>query len=228
MKKKKSNTRKWIEDIVFVVIAVLLIRAYVVQAYRIPSGSMEQTLLIGDHLFACKFWYGIRIPFTDKRVLEFWKPRQKDVIVFRFPYERKDFVKRCVALGGDVVEIRNKQLYVNNKLLYEPYVCHKDSFLYERLEIPAFEYQQAWERGEFRNAGAMIRDNFGPVRVPPGCVFMIGDNRDYSFDSRFWGPLKKKWLLGKALILYFSWDNEPPLYKIWKKARWRRIGDIIQ
>ncbi|MCK4307408.1 signal peptidase I [candidate division WOR-3 bacterium] len=227
MKKKKSKLRGWIEDLIFVVVAVLLIRAYVIQAYRIPTGSMERTLLVGDHLFACKFLYGIRIPFTDKRILEFREPRRGDIIVFRFPYERKDFVKRCIAVEGDIVEIKDKQAYVNNRLLYEPYTHHGDPGNYARLEIPEFEYQRAWVRGEFRNAGAMIRDNFGPVRVPNGCMFMIGDNRDFSFDSRFWGPLEKKWIRGKVLVLYFSWNKEPPLYKIWKKVRWKRIGNIV-
>ncbi|MBI4722632.1 MAG: signal peptidase I [Candidatus Stahlbacteria bacterium] len=227
--KKKSKMRKWVEDIVFIVCAVLLIRAFIVQAYRIPSGSMEPTLLIGDQLFACKFFYGIKIPFTDKRILEVREPRQGDIVIFRYPYERKDFVKRCIAVEGDAVEIKDKSLYVNNKLTTDSYAYFGDPTLYPKLPDlpPSFEYQRAWEQNEFKNAVRMVRDNFGPVRVPANCIFVMGDNRDFSYDGRYWGPLNKKWLLGKPLLIHFSWDSKPPLYKIWQKVRWQRMGRII-
>lgn len=225
--KKKSKIRKWIEDLVFVVVAVLLIRAFIVQAYRIPSGSMEPTLLIGDHLFACKFFYGIRIPFTDTRMLEFREPRPGDIIIFRYPYERKDMIKRCIAVEGDIIEIKDKRVYVNNKLFPDSHAYFGDSHILPRLEIPQFEYQRAWERSEFRAVINVMRDNFGPVRVPSNHIFVMGDNRDYSFDSRCWGPLHKKWVLGNALVLYFSWNSKPPLHKIWQKVRWKRIGKIV-
>lgn len=225
---KKSKLRKWVEDMVFIVVAVLLIRAFVVQAYRIPSGSMEPTLLIGDHLFACKFFYGIKLPFTDKRILEIREPRPGDIVIFRYPYERKDMVKRCIAVEGDVVEIKNKKVYVNNKLIDDPHAYFGDSRIFPKLNIPHSDYQRAWEHSEFRNAMSFVRDNFGPVKIPPSSIFVMGDNRDYSYDSRCWGPLHKKWLLGNALILYFSWNSKPPLYKIWKKVRWKRIGRIIK
>ncbi len=228
---QKVGLKGWVKDIVFVLVAVFLIRAFVIKAYRIPTGSMEQTLLVGDHLFACTFLYGLHIPFTNKKIFEIRKPKRGDIIVFRFPYERKDFVKRCIAIEGDIVEIRNKQTYVNNRLLYEPYVCNGDPGIYEKLIIPGNSYQKAWERGEFRNVGGMARDNFGPIKVPPNHLFMMGDNRDYSFDSRFWGPLEKKWIRAKVLIVHFSWNPKPPLYKmlhkIWKKVRWKRIGIIV-
>ncbi|MDI6839806.1 MAG: signal peptidase I [bacterium] len=228
MVKKKSKLRKWIEDIVFVAVCVLVIRTFIVQAYRIPSGSMEPTLLIGDHLFACKFFYGIRIPITGKHVIRLRKPRPGDIIIFRFPYERKDFVKRCIGVGGNIVEIRNKNVYVNGVLLNEPYAHFSDLRTYSKLESIGSNYQDAWERGELRTAGGLVRDNFGPVRVPPNSIFVMGDNRDYSFDSRFWGPLNDKYILGKAIVLYFSWNREPPLYKIWEKVRWTRIGKLIK
>jgi signal peptidase I len=228
MKKKKSKLRKWIEDLIFVGITVLLIRTFVLQAYRIPSGSMEPTLLIGDQLFACKFFYGIKIPFTDIRILELREPRPKDIVIFRYPYERKDMVKRCIAIGGDIVEIKNKKVYVNGKLLDESYVKFGDPKVFPGLSLPLAEYQRAWERGEFKKAIRVVRDNFGPIKVPPNHIFVMGDNRDYSYDCRCWGPLHKKWILGKAMIVHFSWDSEPPLYRIWEKIRWKRIGKIIK
>lgn len=226
-KKQQSKSIQWLKDIVFIVVVVLLIRTFIVQAYRIPTGSMEDSLLIGDHLFACKFLYGIHIPSTDTRLLKFHDPKYKEIVIFRYPYERKDFVKRCIAVEGDVVEIVNKKVYVNNKLLTEPYTKFEDPAVYEKLKIDQSQYQWTWEKTGFMNAGGNVRDNFGPVKVPKNCIFVMGDNRDASFDSRFWGPLNKKWLLGKSLILYFSWDSQPPLYKIWKKIRWNRFGKIV-
>jgi signal peptidase I len=227
-KKKKTKLRKWIEDIAFIVIAVLLIRACVVQAYRIPSGSMESTLLVGDQLFASKFFYGIKIPFTDNtRIFKIRDPRPGDVIIFRSPFERKDMVKRCIAVEGDIVQIRNKMLFVNGKLFDDRRAEFGDPTTYQGLTIPQHDYQRAWEHSEFKNAVRAVRDNFGPVRVPPGHIMAMGDNRDYSYDSRCWGPLHKRWLLGKAMIIHFSWDREPPLYKIWKKVRWNRMLTLI-
>lgn len=227
-KSQKNKATQWLNDIVFIVVVVLLIRAFIVQAYRIPTGSMEDSLLVGDHLFACKFLYGITIPFAQAKLFEFRLPKQKEIVIFRYPFERKDFVKRCIANAGDVVEIKDKKVYVNNKLLTEPYTKFDDPTTYEKLQLDDYsQYQRIWEKAGFMNGGGYIRDNFGPVKVPKDCIFVMGDNRDNSFDSRFWGPLNKKWLLGKSLILYFSWNPKPPLYKIWEKVRWKRIGKIV-
>ncbi|MDD5528562.1 MAG: signal peptidase I [bacterium] len=226
-KNNKNAPNQWIKDWAYVIIAVVLIRAFIVSAYRIPSGSMEDSLLIGDHLFACKFLYGIRIPFTDTRIFKFHDPKYKEIVIFRYPYERKDFVKRCIATAGDIVEIKDKKVYVNNELLEEHYTKFDDPTVYEKLQLEPYQYQKIWEKSGFMNGGGNVRDNFGPVKVPEDCIFVMGDNRDASFDSRFWGPLNKRYLLGKSLILYFSWDKNPPLYKIWKKIRWNRIGIIV-
>lgn len=227
-KRKKSKLRGWVEDIIFVVVVVMFIRAFIVQAYRIPSGSMEPSLLIGDHLFAWKFAYGVRIPFSGKHFLKFQAPRRGNIVIFRFPWERKDFVKRCIGVGGDTVEIKSKRVYVNGELLDEPYAVHSDRRTHRGLSLNSRDYQSAWENNELKRAGYGVRDNFGPVVIPEGKFFLMGDNRDMSFDCRFWGPLDYKYVLGKVLFIYFSWDRGPPLYKIWQKVRWKRIGRLVR
>ena len=188
---------------------------FVIQAFKIPSGSMRMTLVEGDHLFVNKFIYGIHVPFTKgKRIELFRKVKQKDIIIFTCPPEalsaeekkkgiKKDFIKRAIALGGDTVEIMDKKVYVNGNLLEEPYTDFVDSFIYRKFEFfkTKEEYQKAWEQGTFVNLP--IRDNFGPVKVPEEYYFVMGDNRDRSFDSRFWGPLPDRNLKGEALLLYW-------------------------
>jgi len=145
---------------------------------------MEDTLLPGDFLFINKFAYGARLPFTDIRLPGYTHPKRGDIIVFEFPKDRKqDYIKRCVALAGQTVEVRNKRVYIDGVPQDEPYAVHKDPHI-----------------------NADIRDNFGPYRVPPGCLFMMGDNRDYSYDSRYWGPVDYKLVHGRAWFTYFSWD----------------------
>jgi signal peptidase I len=224
--KKKHN---WLLDVVTIVVAVLFIRAYVIQAYKIPTGSMEDTLLIGDFLFATKFNYGLQVPFQNKMIFKWNRPKRGEIVIFRFPLERKDFVKRCVAVVGDTVEIRNKMLYINGGRVEEPYVIHKDiHHVYPPLRWKDRErYQRSWEAAEFLNAGRYVRDNFGPVVVPEGCFFLMGDNRDNSLDSRYWGPLPSDNLRGKPFVVHWSWKKEIPMYKLLKKVRWERIGMIV-
>lgn len=195
-----------------------------IQAFKIPTGSMRMTLLEGDHLFVNKFIYGIKIPFTEKRIFKIKQIKHGDIVVFTCPPEalspeerekkiQKDFIKRCVGLPGDKIEIKNKVLYVNNIPQNEPYVNFEDideetgkPIIYPTVQIyrTQQEYQRAWEEGAFTKLPPIaIRDNFGPVIVPPGCYFMLGDNRDKSFDSRFWGPLKEKYVKGAPLIVYW-------------------------
>jgi signal peptidase I len=184
--KKKSIVREYAEALVLAVILVLFLRSFVIQAFRIPSGSMRQTLLEGDFLFANKFIYGPKIPFTDIRLPGIRGPKPGDIIVFQAPIgEKKDFIKRCIAVEGQTVEIRNKHFFVDGVRLEEPYVSHSDS----------------------HNVGPP-RDELGPTTVPPGHIFMVGDNRDDSHDSRYWGPLDIDSVKGKAMFLYFSWDGE--------------------
>lgn len=208
--RKKSTLREYLEALIIALIIALFIRTFVVQAFKIPSGSMESTLLIGDHIFVNKFIYGIRIPFIKKRPFEFQAPKRGDVIVFIFPEDKsKDFIKRVVGVENDVIEIRDKRLYVNGKLQDEPYT-------------------------QFVESGQIVprRDNFGPITVPEGKIFVEGDNRDRSYDSRFWGFVDKSDVVGKAFIIYFSIRNDPDTswYQFWKwpeRIRWGRIGDLI-
>jgi len=204
----KSKTREWTESIVVALILALIIRTFVVQAFKIPSGSMEDTLLIGDHLLVSKFVYGVQLPFTGKRILRFNNPRQGDVIVFEFPedrnksyFSRRDFIKRVVGVPGDVVEVRDKQVYVNGVKYDLPQAIHKESDT-----IPA-EYGP--------------RDFMKPFTVPAESYFVMGDNRDRSYDSRFWGFVTEPEIKGKAFIKYWSWDSERHLPRI------TRIGGLI-
>ena len=191
---------------------------FFIQAFKIPSGSMRTTLLEGDHLFVNKFIYGFHIPFSDgKRFAAVKHISRGDIVVFRCPPEaltisekeagiKKDFIKRCVALAGDKVEIKDKKLFVNEVPVDEPYISCMDMSVYQSFNLfnDEKEYQQAWETGKLASIPPnFVRDNFGPVIVPPNSYMMLGDNRDFSFDSRFWGPLDDKYVKGKALILYW-------------------------
>jgi signal peptidase I len=190
-KSTKSVFRQYAEAVIIAVILALVIRTFVVQAFKIPSGSMLQTLQVGDHILVNKFLYW----FTD--------PQHGDIIVFKYPQdEERDFIKRVIALPGEKVEIRAKQVYVNDKPLTEPYAIHLDP-------------------GTIENPGS-LRDSFGPVVVAPGQLFMMGDNRDYSMDSRFWGFLDMKKIRGKAFVIYWSWDHER------FRPRWERIGMLVR
>lgn len=221
--------RNWLWDVVSIIIAVLVIRAYVVSAYKIPTGSMENTLLVGDFLFATKFNYGLKVPFVNKMAFKWNRPKRGDIVIFRYPLERKDFVKRCVAIPGDTVEIVNKSLYINGQLVDEPYVYHADKMIYPALDINDRDvYQDFWQEGRFERAGGYVRDNFGPVVVPEGHIFLMGDNRDNSFDSRFWGPLGFDNLRGKPFIIYWSWGKGIPMYRLISKIRWDRIGILTR
>jgi signal peptidase I len=180
-----------------------------VQAFKIPSGSMEKTLLIGDHLFVNKLIYGVRVPFTDKRLFKIRDVRRGDVVVFRFPVEDKesphygkDFIKRAVGLPGDTVEVRDKKVYINGTLTVENYTNFADDFVYPPIQNgpPPAVFQKAWEEGKIPEA---FRDNFGPVTVPEGAYMVMGDNRDRSYDARFWGPMPVRYLKGKAWFVYW-------------------------
>ena len=202
MKDKKRLLREYAEAIITALILALIIRAYIVQAFKIPSGSMIPTLLIGDHILVNKFIYGTKIPFTDKRVLAFRNPERGDIIVFKFPEDpKKDFIKRVIATEGDIIEERDKVVYVNEKRVIEPYARHIDRTLRRGVNDP--------------------RDNFGPLIVPEDKIFVMGDNRDQSYDSRYWGFVDLKAIRGKALVVYWSWDPHN-----W--VRVSRIGRLIQ
>ena len=189
---------EYLEALAVALVLAFVIRTFVVQAFKIPSGSMLDTLLIGDHLLVNKFLYGTRIPFTDKVILPIEEPADGDVIVFEFPEDTsKDFIKRIIGAPGDVLEMKDKVVYRNGQKLDEPYVKHTDPGIQAR------------------------RDNFGPITVPPGKYFAMGDNRDESYDSRFWGFVDKDKIRGKAWVIYWSWDGPSDI-------RWRRIGNLVR
>ena len=201
-KKSKSAFREYAESIVFALLLALFIRSFIVQAFKIPSGSMIPTLQVGDHILVNKLTYGIRSPFWDSYLLHFKEPQRGDVVVFIFPEDRsKDFIKRVVGIEGDLVEIRNKKVYVNGKPLEDPH---------------------AHFEGDPPERGIMnIRDDYGPRRVPDNHIFVMGDNRDRSYDSRYWGFVDLNDVKGRAFLIYWSWDGTD------RWVRWERIGSLI-
>ena len=181
----RSITRDYVEAIAWAVAITLALRTFVIQAFRIPSESMCDTLLVGDFLFVSKLDYGAKVPFTHVRLPGLHGPRHGDVIVFQWPEDpSKDFIKRCIATGGQTVELKHKQVFVDGVRQVEPYVKHTAT-----NEDPA---------------GYTPRDNYTPPTVPPGELFMMGDNRDNSNDSRFWGTVPMDLVKGRALFIYFS------------------------
>jgi len=200
--KKKSIVREYAESIIIAVLLALVIRTYLVQAFKIPSGSMEDTLAIGDHLLVNKFIYGTKVPFTKTSVIKLRDPRQGDVIVFEYPEDpSKDFIKRVVGAPGDVVEGKNKKVFVNGKPYENIHEIHKEKEIIPKEMNP--------------------RDTFGPVTVPPNSYFVMGDNRDRSYDSRFWGFVSRDKIKGLAFIKYWSWDREK------FRPRFGNIGRLI-
>lgn len=233
-KKKTTWTESlWenVKSLAFVLAAVLLIRAVVVEATVVPTGSMQNTILIGDHLFLDKILYGPQIPFTDIHLPAIKQYKRDDVIAFRYPVDPSVvFVKRLIGMPGDTIQIIQKQLYVNGKLVHEPCVIHRDSQIYPDSE---------WIPREAR-----IRDNFGPVTVPPDHYFALGDNRDESLDGRYWGFVPKENMVGEPMFIYWSYDAPTSiwtsadladriegdvdiLFHFFTRTRWSRIGKVI-
>lgn len=206
--KQKSVVREYAEAILIALLLALFIRTFVVQAFKIPSGSMIPTLLIGDHILVNKFIYGIRNPFTGNILIPIDKPSRNDVIVFKYPRNPKqDYIKRVIGIEGDRIEIRNKKLYLNGEPLNDPYGFHLD---------PKVQHNPP-------------RDNFGPIVVPKNSLFMMGDNRDNSADSRYWGFVDLNAVKGKAFLLYWSWDSASFSWQLGNlfPVRWGRLGTLI-
>lgn len=178
---------------------------YFVKTYQISASSMSPTLLPGDMFFVKKAYYGLKVPFNDDQMLlQFRRPQRGDVIVFKFPKdERKDFIKRVIGIPGDTIEVKEKEVYLNGKKIEEPYVIHDDPGASDQHSIPE-------------------RDNYGPFLIPADSYFVMGDNRDHSLDSRFWGPVSLNKIKGSASIIYASRDVEH------SNIRWERVGKPIE
>jgi signal peptidase I len=198
--RRKSLVREYAEAIVVAVVLALVIRALVVQAFTIPSGSMMDTLLVGDYILVNKFLYGPEVPFTEVRLPGLREPRRGDIVVFKYPNdETRDFIKRIVAVGGETVQVKDNRVYVNGTLLEEPYV-RPGSLPTAPADHCRYEYACQ------------------PTAVPAGAYFVMGDNRDNSQDSRYWGFVKREKIRGKAFLIYWSWNGD----RHW--LRWRRLG----
>lgn len=237
MAAKKSKFREYAEAIFIAILLALIIRTFVVQAFKIPSGSMIPTLKVGDHILANKFLYGLKLPFMNSRFLILRQPRRGDIVVFSFPGNKekeecrrltknitkrfeniwsnknliylfkddcRDFIKRVIGVGGDRIEIKNKTVHINGIAIAESYTVHKD----KKIKMKQIER----------------RDNFGTVIVPRGKFFVMGDNRDGSYDSRFWGFVDMSEIKGKAFIIYWSWNNKGDWLR---KIRWDRLAHIL-
>ena len=198
----KSRLRENIEAIGVAIILALFIRTFIVQAFKIPSGSMKETLQIGDHILVNKFIYGVKLPYLQTTLIPITNRRRGDIVVFEFPEDKdKDFIKRVVGVAGDVVEVRNKQVWVNGELQQGAFIVNSDPHVFPGNLQP--------------------RDNFGPVTVPEHSLFVMGDNRDFSHDSRFWGFVPVEDVKGQAFLIYYSATEFPAV-------KWNRVFNIIR
>jgi len=197
---QKSTLREYFESIVIAVILALFIRTFVVQAFKIPTGSMENNLLIGDHLLVNKFALGPTETPVERALLPVVAIHRGDVLVFKYPVQPdRDFIKRVIGLPGETLEVKEKKVYINGKPLDEPYVHYLDA---------------STTPSEFREVTSSdVRERYGPVVVPPDQYFMMGDNRDNSMDSRYWGFLRRELIKGKALVIYWSYEAERQDYQ---------------
>jgi len=225
MSGRKSALREYYEAILVAFILALFVRTFVFENFKIPSGSMEDNLLIGDHLVVNKFIYGHHHSSVLHRLFAYRAPERGDVVVFKYPNQpRRDFIKRCIAVAGDTVEIRDKALLINGQAQDEPYVVFKGDQAGRTRGLPG--------------------DSFGPRLVPEGTIFCLGDNRDNSLDSRFWGPVPLSYVKGRAVLIYWSyeakrddWEWRGVLYRMkqlaevfinfFTKTRWERSFQFI-
>jgi len=226
-KEKRNAVREYFELIVETALFVFFVMTFVVQAFQIPTGSMEDTLLVGDFLLVNKFAYAEPLFPLEDFIIPNKELERGDIVVFKYPKQlSKDFVKRLIALEGDEIKIEDKQVYINGSPVIEDYKIHNDTQVY--TESNSYHYDD------------YIRDNFGPLIVPPGQCFVLGDNRDNSMDSRYWGTLPLNYIKGRPWIIYFSYKAERDAYlktslkeklkrlvKFIPLARWNRMFKII-
>jgi len=206
---KKGVVREYAEAFIIAFIIALLIRTFLVQAFKIPSSSMEPTLEVGDHILVSKFIYGIRIPYIGKKFLTFRKPKRGDIIVFLYPEDpKKDCIKRAIATEGEEVPIKNREIFINGVPIEDPWGVYRE------------------RNGPFIPSHFRLRDNYGPRVVPPHSLFVMGDNRDNSQDSRYWGFVDLPAVKGKAFIIYFSYHKRAT--NLLDKVRWNRFGKLLR
>jgi signal peptidase I len=211
--KKKSTFREYYEALLIAVIFVNFARIFAFQAFKIPTGSMEDNLKVGDHIIVNKFIYG---PASDAwtRFFALREPKRGDIIVFRYPLQPDtDFVKRVIGMPGDTIEIRDKKISVNGKALDEPYVIHVDSTIYPLQPALPEPYRS--------------RDQFGPYTVPAGQYFAMGDNRDRSSDSRYWGTVPRSMIKGRAFMVYWSFAGVPPAPDSPPSERLKELAGVV-
>lgn len=220
---------EWTKSVAIALVLFLVIRTFLVEAFKIPTGSMENTLLVGDFLLVNKVVYGAEIPGTGLRLPGYAEPRRNDIVVFTPPHDPgKNYVKRLVGLPGDTLAMRNKVLYINGVPQDEPWVRHIDPY------GDATHPDMAWQKrylapGVPREDYRPTRDNWGPIVVPPGKYFVLGDNRDNSEDSRYWGFIDRHAIKGQPLIIYYSFDPQALDPFPWiQDIRWGRIGGSIR
>jgi signal peptidase I len=228
---RKSVVREYFESIVIAVILALFVRTWVVQAFKIPTGSMENNLLIGDHLLVNKFVFGPSSSSIERALLPEREIRRGDIIVFKYPEDReRDFIKRVIGLPGETLEVRDKRVYINAKPIDEPYV----HFLEPPQGPAAFSEVTSYD----------LRERYGPVTIPADKYFVMGDNRDNSQDSRYWGMLPRADVKGRAVMIYWSYESETEDYlqtgigatlkdlftvvtHFFTRTRWSRMFDVI-
>jgi signal peptidase I len=218
---RKSTAREYFESIVIAVILALFVRTWVFQAFKIPTGSMENNLLIGDHLLVNKFVFSPTSGALERALLPVSQVRRGDIVVFKYPEDpERDFIKRVIGLPGETLELKRKVVHIDGKPLDEPYVHFLTPASSDPGETTSFD----------------VRENYGPVTVPPGHYFMMGDNRDNSQDSRYWGFLPAHYVKGRAVVVYWSFDSETRrggsglsyITDFFTRTRWGRITHMIR
>src|SRR3990172_8197795 len=230
--RKKGAVREWIESLAFTIVFVLIFTNYIAQATQVPTESMKPAILVGDHFFLDKIAFAANYPAAVRPYLPRRDIERLDIVAFKSPTDGSiPFVKRVIGLPGETIEVRSKELYVNGVKLEEPYKIHVDSTVYGN---------DAWTPEELK-----IRDNYGPVTVPPDSYFVMGDNRDNSNDSRYWGFVTRNELIGRPLFVYWSYESDPYIpgeksFREWldgylliaihffDRTRWFRIGTMIE
>lgn len=229
--RRKSQLREWAESLLFTIIFVLVFTSYIAQATQVPTESMKPTILVGDHFFLDKIAFPANYPVVLRPYLPRRSVNHGDIVAFKSPVDENiPFVKRVIGIPGDTVMLRDKNLYLNGKKLEESYKIHVDSTIYEEDE---------WTPEELK-----VRDNYGPITVPPDRYFVMGDNRDNSNDSRYWGFIARDEIIGKPLFIYWSYESDPYLpgemsirewlagyssiaIHFFTRTRWFRIGTMI-